>query len=323
MFKKLNYKVLILLLLVLAGIYLISEFGGSGYRTFKSQLVSLDTAKVDRIIIGNPASGKMILIRNTSGWQLEVGGKTYPVEASAMRSLLIPLANMKSEGVAAISEEKHEDLQVNDSGGVHLLAKQEDKTLADLYFGKLSYQQPSTAVAPKAQAMQQYQQQGKMITYVRKGGEETVYAVEGFLRSTYGREVDDYRDKTLVKLNKEDVTHIDFNYTGKGSFSLEKMDDAWMIDGAIADSAKTTSYLQKLGRQRAREFADDFDTREVEPEAIVKIEGNNFSPIILKAYPADTAREYVITSSMNPGAKFSGAKGVYSRIFIDQEKLQK
>ncbi len=321
MFKKLNYKVLIILLALLAGIYLISEYSGSGDRTFKSQVVSLDTAKVDRIIIDNPASGRLIVSRKVAGWQLEASGKTYTVEASAMRSLLIPLANMKSTGVAAISKDKHGDLQVNDSSGVHLLAMHGNKTLADLYFGKLSYQQPSTAVAPKAQAMQQYQQQGKMITYVREGGDETVYAVEGFLRSTYGKDVDDYRDKTLVKLNKDDVTRIDFDYAEKGSFSLGKNEGNWMIEGQIADSTMTVRYLQKLSRQRAREFADDFNTVGLEPQAIVKIQGNNFSPVVLKAYPADTTREYVITSSMNPGARFSGAKGVYSNIFVDQESF--
>ncbi|MCF8227521.1 MAG: DUF4340 domain-containing protein [Bacteroidales bacterium] len=323
MFKKLNYKVLLIILVVLIGIYLISEYSGSGERTFKSEVVGIDTARITRITIENPGNPKMVFSKTGPGWQMEAAGEKYPVQSSVIRGLLLPLAGMKSDGVAAIGEEKHGELQVNDSAAVHVVAEDDGKKLADLYIGRLSYQQPSAAVAPKAQSMQQYQQQGKMITYVREAGDETVYGVEGFLRSTFGRKPDDFRDKTLVKLNQEDITKVEFDYTDKESFILQKQENDWYVNGQKADSASTVKYLRKLRSQRGREFADDYNTAGSIPISTLSIEGNNFMPVVVKAYPADTIREYIITSTLNPDAKFAGAKGVYTRLFEEKDYFLK
>jgi hypothetical protein len=49
----------------------------------------------------------------------------------------------------------------------------------------------------------------------------------------------------------------------------------------------------------------------------VKIEGNNIIPVELNAFPADSINQYVVTSSLLPDSKFSGAKsGLFDRVFV-------
>ncbi|HTA28164.1 MAG TPA: hypothetical protein VK809_10265, partial [Bacteroidia bacterium] len=56
----------------------------------------------------------------------------------------------------------------------------------------------------------------------------------------------------------------------------------------------------------------------------LKIEGSSFSPAIIKAYPADTANQYAITSSINPGTYFSGkGNAMFSKVFRGKSAFMK
>jgi hypothetical protein len=55
----------------------------------------------------------------------------------------------------------------------------------------------------------------------------------------------------------------------------------------------------------------------------LRIEGKNFQPVELKAYEADAANRYAITSNMNPDGKFSGLKGdLAKRIFVGKDNFK-
>ena len=52
------------------------------------------------------------------------------------------------------------------------------------------------------------------------------------------------------------------------------------------------------------------------PGYTVKIEGNNFTPVEIKAFPADSVNQFIVVSSLIPESKFSGSKGkLFERVF--------
>lgn len=57
------------------------------------------------------------------------------------------------------------------------------------------------------------------------------------------------------------------------------------------------------------------------PSHTLTLEGNNFSPIEINAYPvADTHIQYVLVSNRNPEAFFNGKKsGLFSRVMVGQD----
>jgi Domain of unknown function (DUF4340) len=324
MFRKLNYKVLAILLALLLVLYMVSEYSGSDERTFKSEVVSIDTAMVTEIIVKSVKNGELTFQRTSKGWDLLANGNKYDVDKTQIENLKAQLLNMKSEGVAALDESKYKELEVDDQKGVHVIVKDGNKTLADLMIGKFNYLPPSAAAPQQSQQQQQFQQnqpRGKMLTYVKTADDEKVYAVEGYLQSAFSRGADDFRNKTIVQLKQNDVTQLNFEYAGSPAFTLHKVDEKWMIDNRPADSAWMVKYLRQLSVRRGNVFADDFNLEGQAAFAQLKIEGNNFVPVTIQAFKADSLMQSVLVSSQNPQAKFVGAKGVYDKIFEAQDEF--
>ncbi len=320
MFKKLNVKVLIIVLVVLAAIYAISEYTGNKDRSFSRVLFAVDTASVNEILIRIPADKTDIkLVRNAvADWSVESDGNRFAADYSVVKSILSQFGEMKPERIAAASRERWNDFEITDSAAIQVKLNSGNKNLAEVYFGKFSYTQP-----PQGQGqMQMQQQQGRMTTFVRKAKDDKVYAVEGFLRMTYQKDVNSYRNKNLVNVNRDDVSRLTFNYPGY-SFVVEKSDQKWLINNQPADSLKTMRYLSRLQRLTSTSFVQPGTPKTSDEVYRLVIEGNNFSPVELKALSTpDTTIRHIITSSINPEGEFDGAKGqLFSRTFVGETEF--
>ena len=317
--KYLNTKTLIILLIILGGIYLITKLTEKEDRTFRSEMVTIDSADVTKIIISPKlgSDGQEVIITKTGyEWKLESEGKTYKADPSSIKNVLAELMRMKSERVAAVDESKWNEYEVSDSTGTRIQLFKNKKMIADLYVGKFDYSQPKGPQNP-------YQQnRGKMSTYVRPAEDKAVYVVDGFIKMSIQPSVNAYRDKTLFASNKDDLTKITFNYSTYDNFVLSKEEGKWFLNGVPTDSIKTADYLNKLARVTSSNFIDEIEPFSHSPAFQVKIEGNNILPVELKAFPADTTNKFVITSSRVPDAKYSGLKaGLFDRIFVDRSEF--
>jgi len=309
MSKILNIKTLLILLVVLIAIYFISTLGGDKDRTFKSEIVSVDTAKVNKIVVTPKigAGDDIIFTKTGKEWKLESGGKTYTPSKHAAKQILSELVKMKAERVAATNKSKWKEFEVTDSTGTKVDLYDDGDELAGVYIGKFSYTQPK--------GPQTRQNRGKMSTCVRPVSEDNVYVVDGFIKMNIPSKVDSYRDKSLSMLNKDDITKITLNYP-EGSYTLNKNGGKWMLNNQPADSIKMKTYISKICRVTGSKFIDDVKPANTTPEYSVKIEGNNFMPVEIKAFTADSVNQYVIVSSKIPNSKFSGSKGkLFDRIF--------
>jgi hypothetical protein len=124
---------------------------------------------------------------------------------------------------------------------------------------------------------------------------------------TIGRTGDAFRDRMLTGVNKQDINKITIT-SGAAALHLEHTSGKWTLNGLPSDSLKTVRYVNTLSRLSSQDFIYDFQPSGI-PSHTLTMEGNNFSPIEIKAYPvADTNINWVLVSSRNPEAYFNGKK---------------
>ena len=321
--KFLNTKTLVILLVIVLAIYFLAGMFENDERTFRSDLVSVDTAKITKIVITPQIGGgdEITFTKTGSDWELKSAGKSYKSDKNTIKNILTKLSILRPERVAAIEKSKWKEYEVTDSTSTRVTLYSGDKAESEIYVGKFSYTQP-----PKVQGMPQQQQgQGKMSTYVRLAGEDEVYVVDGFLKMDIQPKVDAYRDKNLLTAKTEDLTKLSFHYPNNDNFTLNLVDNKWMINGMEADSTETVKYLNKLKRVSSSTFMDDAKPLSQTPTHSVKIGGNNMIPVEIKAYPImDTVNLFIMTSSRNPDAKFSGGKNkLFDKVFPSKEDFFK
>jgi hypothetical protein len=316
MFNKLNLKTLIIILAALVGIYFISTLSGNKERSFRSIIVEVDTANVSNIQIQSANLDLSLVRTGQLLWELNSGGKNFVADGNVVKTILSQFVSMRPERVAATSPDRWEDYEVDDENGIRVILKDGKKSVADLYIGKFSFSQPPQSAM---QNPTQQQQRGKMTSFVRPADSDQVYAVEGFLKMAYQDDVNTYRVKNLVNVNKEDITNIEFSYPNL-SMSLMKEDNNWLLNGQPADSAKAAKYINSIYRLTSSNFVDPSTPKTGDAAQKVTIIGNNFSPIDLKVFPtSDTLINHIITSSINPDAEFDGSKlSLYEKVFVDE-----
>jgi Domain of unknown function (DUF4340) len=314
--KNINNKILILVFAALVGAFVLVRL----FRTpalesnMKKELVGLDTSKVTMIKIW-PASAKgeeIQFVKGTVRWTVKKGDKEYNVEQGSANSLLGYVVKLVPQKMATRKKEKWGDYQVGDSATrVQFLAK--DDVLADVRIGRIGFDQN------EMQRMQQQQQQfggrggfGGAFTYVRLEDEDEVYTVEGFLNSSFDRSLNDWRDKSLLRIKQNDVTKVSFNYPDSG-FVAEKRDKKWWIGIAMADSTKFKSYLSQLEYKNASSFADDFSpTRQ--PDISLNIDGTAGPLATVQAWKRE--KDWVVTSTLQDGVYFSTeGSGIFNAVF--------
>ncbi|MBN2347656.1 MAG: DUF4340 domain-containing protein [Bacteroidales bacterium] len=305
-----------IILLVLVSVLLLHD-SKKGDRSFRSDLVEMDTAKVTSIII-IPRSDKdqpVKIKKQGSGWKVTVEAKDYNADKNSINSMLSSLTELKSLRVAATDKSKWESFEVNDSLATRVQIKAGKKKITDIYIGKFFYKQPQN---PNPYSRNQM---GKMTTYVRLQGDKEVYAVDGFLSMIFNRKAGDFRDKTVIMSNKSDWSRLTFTYPADSSFILYNESGRWMIDGILADSANVVNYLNKISRLSSSEFADNQQPLNASPDFKLSVEGA--SPIQVKAYAAaDSLNAYLVSSSMNEGVFFNGIKdGLMDKLFIGKSEL--
>ncbi|HOI31418.1 MAG: DUF4340 domain-containing protein [Bacteroidales bacterium] len=309
-----NSKILLVVVLVLGGLLVLSEFTGKKERSFASELIAVDTAQLTTLEIDFPRESVSVLLqRNGTIWQVESDGKQYQADQQMIKRLLSAYVLMKPDRVAATSSEKWHAFEVGDSTAVSVTLKADKKVLGKVYYGKLAFSQP----AGNQQMMRQ--QQPDVKTFVRVDGDERVYAVEGFLKSSYQPDINAYRNKQLLQLNQAEISSIRFE--GSRNFNLQKQETSWTLGDLEVDSAFMVTYLRNLSRQNSSNFVDQALVSGKAFTEKLTISGSNFNPVEVSAWVvSDTLIGHVIHSSQNKDGYFEGVKNdLYKKLFPSQE----
>lgn len=311
MFKNISQRNLLIvfgILLLLAVIFIYYD-STHEERTFRTDIVDIDTSKVTEISIYPKATNhkEVKLLKEGKYWRVQLeNNKSFPAEASKVANMINMLGGIKASSVAAQSESKWKEFKVDTSGTRVKVFEGNDNTL-DMTIGKFAYQQ----------------QFRSMTSYVRVKGDKNIYEVNGFLEFTFNQKPDYFRNSALVN---DDFTHwrrLSFSYPDS-SFQLSKDSSGhWSINNVRPDSAKTVNYLRILSHLSGSGFIDNPDQSLLNKSTYtLTIESSALGGITLSGYA--NPNQFIIHSTQNPDAYFNGnANALWKKIFAGKKSLMK
>lgn len=288
--------------------------------TLRSNIVEFDTAAVDKIImIPKPAEGEPFeFVRNKGRWTIGQGEIiSRPVEW-AVPNILDQLVSLRPKSLEAVDESKWEEFELTDSLATRIkLLSSKGKILADLMIGKFTYSQSQNPYNPYGGG------NVEGTSYVRNYGEKEIYSVDGFLAINFSGTFSDWRDKSMIRCNREDLYKITYTYPGNSSYTLIKDNNKWYANNMEADSVIVTNYLTILSRADGQEFMDGY-TPDKDPLFLVNAEGNNLTNFTIKCYEGEEEGKYILNSSLNPDVYFLNEKEtVLNDIFVPWSHFMK
>jgi hypothetical protein len=279
---------------------------GNGERTFRSELVDIDSSAVSKILIypkklnGAPVE----LFKDGNNWKVKLSeNKSASVPQSKINQILKQLMEIKPDRLAGRGEENWAEFEVDSSATRIELYEGSDKTL-DLVIGKFTFQQPRS-----------------MKTFVRLANDTDVYETEGFLSMTFNQDANYYRDDSVIQDDVNNWKSLSFSYPADSSYQLVKANNNWQLStGEEIDSAKTVAQLNRLSNVRSPGFVDvDKDTLPL-PQYKLTIIKNDDSQIEVFGYKVDD--KVIINSSQNSESFFDGSKNdLFKKVFVGSKKF--
>ncbi|MFH1194212.1 MAG: DUF4340 domain-containing protein [bacterium] len=279
---------------------------GKNERSFREELVNVDTTAVTEILIYPKSMNhkEVRLYKENDKWHVKLDGqKSAAVPAGKISALFKQLVEIKPKKLTARGAGKWNEFQV-DSTGTRLKVYEDGKETLSLIIGKFAFQQPRS-----------------MATNVRVDGDTDVYEVDGFLDMIFNQGPNYFRDNNVIKGEYNQWDKVSYIYPADSSFQLAKVFDKWSADGGNVDSAEVVNYFRQIYRLTSMNFVDNFDPKTFSGSTYRLLIAAKDSTIAdVTAYVDPTW--FVIHSSQNPEAYFDGnVNNLGSKIFIGKNKL--
>ncbi len=285
MIKNLNTFKLLGILLVLILIYFAFNYYGdkSRSKSFHEELVTVDTAKVDKIVISK-GEDQLELKKEAEDWKVKLKDDRY-VKATdqSVKGTLESLMTIKPSRIVARDKAKWKDYQV-DSAGTQVKVFEGDENTLDLIIGRFGFKD-----------------QRNFHTFVRLADEEDVYVANNFMAMSLNTDPSGYRNSQVGRIKKDSLVSVEFVYPDS-AFTLVKDNGAWNISGTPTDSAATAEFLNGLNNMNSSSFYDDALPSN-SPELKVIFKRKSEEDIVMQSWiPDDSAK--IIMSSENDESIF-------------------
>lgn len=183
--------------------------GGTGASGTKTEKVfaGLQSDKINEIHVHSESGDSTVLKKDKDGWKI-----TEPITASAQESEASGIANALSQlEVARVIDDNPASLVDYGLGAprVEIQFKAEgDKDFKKLFIGQKT---PTGASV-----------------FAKKNDEKRVFSVASFQDQTFNRSTFDLRDKTVIKLDRDKVDHVEVNADNK-TLELAKAGSDWKL----------------------------------------------------------------------------------------------
>ena len=161
----------------------------------------------------------------------------------------------------------------------------------------------------------------EMGTYVKMAKTDDVYLVSGFLDMVFNSDMSLYRQTQLTFGGAESWQEMVFS--GIEKFTLKRVVTDWVIDNKKLDSARITDYLKLLSTTESRDFADNFDLKQLsDPVAQLGVKTASGREFLVSAYIQGS--DTLITTSLGKGNIYRSSKEqpLYFRIFPGLRRLE-
>lgn len=271
------------------------------------RLTDFDSARVtELIIVPARAVNEEVHFVRAGGWKLKNGDQTLRAEQGAASNSLRMLMSLKPDRVVSKKKSKRNEFQVGDSTGTQIKVMAGNSVMANLWIGRSGFSQNPG---------QQYG--GNSFTYVRLDGEEEVFAVEGFLDAQFNRRLDDWRDKSFMRLKRDSADKITFRYPADSSFVLEKGTGNWMIGNQQADEAAVGSFISGLEYKNLKTFADVVPAGNA--GIVITIEKGTKIVGLIEAWPG--VERWIVRGSHQSDTFFSTEVGEMKDVTLGKKKF--
>lgn len=237
--KKIQF--LMMLLLAVGAVYYASE-RLSAKKSQKAEVnlaAGFEAAKAAAITVRSPGSDAVSLKKKDGRWTVTSGKSTYDADAAAPAALLGQIGNMKSATMASKNPKNFDAFEVSDSKAVEV--KIEDDAGAVLAWVLLGKNGPDI-----------------FSTYVRAQNSQNVYLVPGMLKSSADRSLNDWRDKTLRKLDPDKINL--YSVSGDRDLQLRKTPaGSWqsICGGRVSDCPSAGQIIRSFAALAAADFSDN------------------------------------------------------------------
>lgn len=232
---------LMIIIIVLAIIYVVIKgIEPRVERGTDSKFAQFDPSGITKLEIITPEEAQGItLVKDDAGWQV-VDPIQYHADDKAIDRVFSTLENLKFEYIASENPEKQATFEVNESSGSQVKMYKADDIVLDFYIGKTDGTQRNT--------------------YIREANSNKVHAVAGNLSYVFKKPVDQWRDRTIVNIPKNDVQQVQVTWNDT-TVVYTAIDSIWSIeqDGDTFEvhERKLGSIINAFSPFRTTEFQDD------------------------------------------------------------------
>jgi hypothetical protein len=253
--------------------FLVLQRPGESSSTASSteMLVSYDSAAVDRIEVASAGSTVWLALENGT-WMISAPVH-YRADESAVNSAISRGRKIEVRGLVSNNPEKHAIFQV-DSAGTLVKVFEHGVVKAAFRVGK-----PGTSFDE---------------TYVRREGAIDVLVAEGPLAYLFVKTPKDWRDRTILKADREKITSIHYRY-GDTTFTVAFADSVWRIDSQPATPAVVQNLLGTLSNYLANDFLDSTFTPTGPPTALVEV-----ADVKIRFYQSKENNKFLVQTSRDP-----------------------
>lgn len=264
---------------------------------------SLIKSRAERVkkITTTDASGKRVFTRTTDGWSLEVAGGPLGVlkaDANKIETGLKNIFEARRYQEVSSNKEKQADYEVRDQDFQLELEGENGDKIAHAFLGKFSG-------AGNA-------------SFVRLADESAVFAVKGFLRGDWNQEFDQYRDRSILKIAKENIKEI--HVTGKQVFKLKADEKGSLVlePQRATDKNRAATYANDLSDLAGVRFFKETNLPPSYGKITVLLTSNVSKDI---EFFGPTKEQEFIVRSTDSGAPLTIAKSKVEALFPRLEDL--
>ena len=258
-----NRKTLIALVTFLALLgagYMVVKSPQKGERVGERErpLAKLDAKKLNKVSI--TAKGKTVVLERAGKdqWKL-VKPVAYAADKHSADTVVEKLGALEFGDLVTQQKAKHAQYQVDAKAGIRVQAWQAGKQVADFYLG---------------QVLEDF-------TMLRLANKDEVHQVVGAVRYAFERDVNAWRNKSIVEFKQEEARKLELTTKGAGTIVLARKDDKapWKVEQSPVkidqlDTTAVTDFLSTAQSLSAHDFGDKLTLAQAgldQPAATLKV----------------------------------------------------
>jgi len=194
----------------------------------------LETDQFTSLQLDRPGLSPVVLEKAEGQWRVQTDG--FAADPGKVGRILEFLTTV--EPVDLVSQSGNPSrYDLDEEHRITLTGFHGESRIREIYLGKLS--------------------SSENYTYVQFLGDKNVYTLRGTLKSVTGLEAGEFRDKTVMKIDRNDINRIAFTGAGDTAVLARGGDDSWSdLSGNVRDAGEVTDLLGRFSNLTCLRFLD-------------------------------------------------------------------